>query len=104
MDRKKLMEFRDRYPGIRTRDIQSLLEKSKDQQRVSIMKNPSKELIFEYYSVYPDKDASMDKLLEKILYADWKQSQKIKDAEVFLMHFPNAEKSDFLREWLVLKF
>jgi hypothetical protein len=100
LDRNSIIEFKKKYPGLHERDVHTLLNKARDQHRLSILKNPSKDEIFKYYGIYPEKDAALEKLLEQILYSEWKQSQKIKDADRYLNYFPNSDRSNFIREWM----
>ncbi len=100
LDRGKILKFKRNYPGVYGQDINSLLEKSRQQTRLSLMKHPSVEGILRYFSMYKIDDKPLQKKLESILYKNWEQFSKIEDAERYVRYFPNTAKGRRLAFWV----
>lgn len=104
MNRDSLLAFRGRYPDLFTQDIQTLLEKTRQKHRLSVLRNPSKDGITGYYAVYPDRDPALDKLLEQSLFRAFQARPSPEAANKYLLSFPEGPGSPLVKDYLRIAF
>lgn len=85
-----IIVFRNDYPGLFQRDVQSLYEKAAAKYRLSVMRHPGKEAIEEYRRRFPGKDAVMDDLYEEAVANEYFDTGDINKGAAYLRMFPEG--------------
>ncbi len=95
-----LLSFQKRFPGLYTQDIETLKDKARSKAKLSVLRNPSKESINEYYQTYHESDPQIDKIMEDILYNDFKLEPSLVTANEYLLNFPISKRSALVKQFI----
>ena len=95
-----LLAFKQKYPGVYSNDVESLLEKAKDKYRLSILRKISPASVKEFYDKFGGPDGELESTLEKTMYEKFLKERSREDAEDYSYRFPKGKNIMSVQEFL----
>ena len=95
-----LLSFKQKYPGVYSNDVESLLEKSKDKYRLSILRKISPAAVKEFYDKFGGPDDELESTLEKNMFEKFLKERSREDAEDYAYRFPKGKNIMSVQEFL----
>jgi hypothetical protein len=95
-----LLAFKQKYPGVFTNDVESLLEKAKDKYRLSILRKISPGAVKEFYDKFGGPDDELESTLEKTMFGKFQKERTKEDAEDYAYRFPKGKNIMAVQEFL----
>jgi hypothetical protein len=95
-----LIAFKEKYPGVFTNDVESLLQKARDKYRLSILRKISPAVVKEFYDKFGGPDSELETTLEKSMWVKFLQEQSREDAEDYAYRFPKGKNIISVQEYL----
>lgn len=95
-----LLAFKQKYPGVLQGDIESLIEKSKDKYRLSIIRKINPGSVKAYYDKFGGPDDELETTLEKSMYDKFVKEKSKEAAEDYAYRFPKGKYLMYVQEYL----
>ena len=95
-----LIAFKQKFPGVFTNDVESLLEKAKDKYRLSILRKISPGAVKEFYDKFGGPDDELESTLEKTMFGKFQKERSKETAEDYAYRFPKGKNIMSVQDFL----